>query len=155
MSVESIPVRIRDCTCPQTPHPDGDFLYFAPKLSLEAGLAAAVAIRDNADDEIALQAALGRVLFLYNVMDWNLTDEKGHKRPFVRRELEAAVPWEDGGYVAAEKADDLYSAVALSPLVRKMRDLSSAGRTGNSRSPKRRTQTGRRPLSGPSSATAA
>lgn len=38
--MELVPVRVRDCACPGTPHPDGDIVNINPKLPLIAGLEA-------------------------------------------------------------------------------------------------------------------
>lgn len=35
-----VPVRVRDCACPDTPHPDGDHVYILGTLPLAAGLVA-------------------------------------------------------------------------------------------------------------------
>ena len=38
--MELVQVRVRDCACPDKPHPDGDIVYLAPTLSLAGGLEA-------------------------------------------------------------------------------------------------------------------
>ena len=43
----SDPFRVRDCTCLDTPHPDGDVVFFPPQLDLNAGLAVTSAIANS------------------------------------------------------------------------------------------------------------
>ena len=46
----TIPVRVRDCTCPDTPHAEeGDIVYVSPTLSFAGGLAAEAALHEVAE----------------------------------------------------------------------------------------------------------
>src|SRR5438477_10834875 len=97
----SDPFRVRDCTCPDTPHPDGDVVFFPPQLDLNAGLAVTSAIA-NATDEDELEVRLRRALFIWGPDGWNLMEqnEKGKlvPKPFDRRQLETEFTWETGAF---------------------------------------------------------
>jgi hypothetical protein len=144
-------LRVRDCRCPDSPHPDGDTVTFPPRLGLNAGLAVALALQE-AETEDEGKVLLGRALFFWGPDGWNLTDEKGKPRDFDRKLLEAEFPWEDGGLEIAERADGLYSGTALAPLVRRRLALLKSGRTKSSSSPSRTRKTGTRKPSASSSA---
>ena len=141
----SEPFRVRDCTCPNAPHPDGDVVFFPPQLDLNAGLAVTSAIA-NASDEDELEVRLRRALFVWGPDGWNLMEEdkKGElvPKPFDRRRLEAEFGWNAGGFEIAEEANRRFSEAAIAPLAARLKRLSANGATGSSSSPKRRTKAG-------------
>lgn len=128
---DPVPVRIGDCECPGTPHPDGDFVYLAPVLSAPGGMAAQGAISDAGTDGVRLQELLWRVYRDHGVIDWNLTDEEGDKVALTAANKEAGLPYAKGGRLVADKADDLYAQDVLAPFVERIERLrrSSAGST--------------------------
>ena len=128
--------RVRDCACPEAPHPDGDVVFFPPQLDLNAGLAVTSAIA-NATDEDELEVRLRRALFVWGPDGWNLADEKGRPKPFDRRQLEAEFGWNAGGFEIAEEANRRFSEAAIAPLAAKLARLSGNGRTASSSSRKR------------------
>ena len=132
----SEPFRVRDCTCPNAPHADGDVVTFPPQLDLNAGLAVTSAIA-NATDEEELEVRLRRALFVWGPDGWNLADDKGRPKPFNRKELEAEFGWNSGGFEIAEEANRRFSEAAIAPLAAKLARLSANGRTGGSSSRKR------------------
>ena len=133
-----VPVRFRDCTCPGTPHPDGDVAYLRPYLDYAGGAEALAAIRDVAGDTDKFDQVLGPIFIRRGVADWNLLDENGDPIP-VTAEAVDALRWEDA-YELADRADDLYGGQVLAPLVKRMPGSSRTGRTGGStRRPRKRS----------------
>ena len=69
-------------------------------------------------------------------MSWNLVDEDGEPVPVTREALEE-LRWEDA-YELADRADDLYGAQVLAPLLKRMPKPSPTGRTnGSTRHPRK------------------
>jgi hypothetical protein len=122
-----VPVRFRDCTCPGTPHPDGDVAYLRPYLDLAGGAAALAAIAKSDGTEGGIAPLVGPVYLRHGVHSWNVVDEDGPVPVEAVNELR----WEDA-YDLAEKADDLYGEQVLAPLVRRMSQPSKAGPTNGS-----------------------
>jgi hypothetical protein len=134
------PVRVGDCLCPNTPHPDGDFVSLRPNLDLRGGFRvkrrlidlnkAAFAEGDHAD--IAdLEIALAEAYLTEGVFEWTLVDEEGPipitpetLRDHLFNDYSRAEP-------VADKADDLYRPAILDPLVE--RGSSSSPSTPNSK----------------------
>lgn len=98
---DPVPVRVRDCACPHTPHPDGDVVTIRPALSLAGGLAAEqqmlevfgqAPLPDGASDAQKDAVGARRALLLrpvwfetfirHGALGWNLTDEDGEPVPF-------------------------------------------------------------------------
>lgn len=126
---EPITVRVRDCECPGTPHPEGDEVYLAPKLPLAGGLQADFDIRKAAGDGTFL-AQLWQVTFVkHGAIGWNLLDEDGEPVPF-----DVNVLLEDYALASpvAEKADDIYGESVMRPLLQRLRTTSQTGRTAGS-----------------------
>lgn len=150
-------LRVRDCTCPESPHPDGDEIYFAPHCTLAAGMAAVYAVKEAGDDPMAFEALVGRALLFYNLIGWNFVtlDAKGRQEPiiFERSRIEELLPWDQGGFEAAERANDLYAKDVIAPLLARMQRTSGAGRTAKRTRPTRRTRSGVAKPSGSSSPT--
>ena len=144
--------RVRDCACPDVPHSDGDSVTFPPQLDLNAGLAVTSAIA-NATDEDELEVRLRRALFIWGPNGWNLVDDKGHPKPFDRKQLETEFTWNSGGFEIAEEANRRFGEAAIAPLAARHKRLSANGRTGGSSSPRRRTRAGTRKQSASSSPT--
>jgi len=141
-----IPVRFRDCSCPGTPHPDGDVAELRPFLDYPGGAEALAAIQKAGDDTDRFAELLGPVFIRRGVVSWNLLDAEGEPVPVTREALDG-LRWEDA-YELADRADDIYGAQVLAPLVRRMSNSSKNGRTSGStrprakRSPRRPTQSG-------------
>ena len=151
-----VPVRFRDCSCPGSPHPDGDIAELRPFLDYAGGAEALASVTvTDADGNSTLADVsewpqrIGPVFIRRGVVDWNVLDEDGDPVPVTREALEA-LRWEDA-YELADKADDLYGGQVLAPLVKRMNASSKAGRTGvSTRQPARRSPK-RPPLSASSS----
>ena len=154
---DTIPVRFRDCTCPDTPHPDGDVAELRPYLDYPGGAEALAAIRRAMDEttaaaeadptldadamRTALMAEYAVPVFIRRgVVAWNVVDDDGPV-PVTRAALDA-LRWEDA-YELGDRADDIYGGQVLAPLVKRISTSSSNGRTAGSaprkRSPKPRS----------------
>lgn len=147
----SVPVRFRGCECPGTPHPDGDVVYLAPKLSLAGGLAASADISAALGSGTML-AQLWQVTFVrYGAIDWNLVDEDGDPVPFdvnvLLDDYDLAVP-------VAEKADELYGDTVARPFLSRLKEISRRGRTARSTSPTATSTTKPRRRSSPATTAA-
>jgi len=147
---DPIEVRFRDCTCPGTPHPDGDVAYLRPYLDYAGGAEAlaSVTVSDSEGNTSLADVSewpqrIGPVFIRRGVIGWNVEDEDGPV-PVTREALEA-LRWEDA-YELADRADDLYGGQVLAPLVKRMQMSSKAGQTNGSTqrraSPKPRTPSG-------------
>ena len=133
---DTIPVRFRDCTCPGTPHPDGDIAELRPYLDYPGGAEALAAIQSVGDDTARFAEVLGPVFIRRGVVAWNLLDEDGEPVPVTREALDS-LRWEDA-YELADKADDIYGGQVLAPLVKRMATSSPTGRTnGSTRRPRK------------------
>lgn len=143
---EPVEVRVRDCACPNTPHPDGDVVFLAPKLSLAGGLAASADISTALGNGTML-AELWLVTFVkHGAIGWNLLDEDGDPVPFDVRVLlddyDLAMP-------VAEKADELYGDTVARPFLTRLKAISRRGPTAPSTSPTEPSTTKPRKRSSP------
>jgi hypothetical protein len=131
---DNVPVRVRDCACPGTPHPEGDLVYILPKIGLEGGTAAQVdfsttqreipltdADRASEDDPTPRRRLFSQTLqrrwmvtfVRFGAVGWNLVDENG-PLPFDVEELLSDF---DLAYPVADRADDLYAEAVMRPLL--------------------------------------
>lgn len=147
--MDLVPVRFRDCSCPGTPHPDGDFAYLRPFLDYAGGAEALRVIRDSGGDASRFDELLGPVFIRRGVVEWNLLDAQGDPVP-VTAEAVDALRWEDA-YELADRADDLYGGQVLAPLVKRMSASSRTGLTGGSTRTPRKRSPKPRSVSAPSS----
>ena len=124
-----VPVRFRDCSCPGTPHADGDIAELRPYLDYPGGAEALAAIQSLGGDMARFAEVIGPVFIRRGVVAWNVVDDDGPV-PVTNEALDA-LRWEDA-YELADKADDLYGGQVLAPLVRRMDALSPRGQTAPS-----------------------
>jgi hypothetical protein len=138
-----IEVRVRDCACPDAPHPDGDIVYLRPKIGLEGGIAAQQALA-KADGDVEVLTRLWLSLFVrYGATGWNLRDEGGAV-PF---DVDALLADYALSWAVAEKAEELYGDDVMRPLLNRPSTTSQAGPTvvstsatnTSTRSPRRRS----------------
>jgi len=139
---EPIPVRISDCRCPGTPHPEGDFGYLRPFLDYAGGAEALRAMAKAEGDVSRFAELVGPVYIRRGLVAWNRVDEDGETLP-LPDDPAVDLRYEDA-YWIAEKADDLYGESVLAPLVKKLAMSSPTGRTGGSTSANSRSRS-RRP----------
>lgn len=140
-------VRFRDCTCPGTPHPEGDGVFLRPFLGFLAGAEVMRIFKSSLGNLEALNEGIGPVFLREGPIGWNLVDADGP----IELDTEAllALPYEQG-IIIVEAADELYSHRVLDPLVRGLAKSSATGPTnGTSATP--RTSKPRRKPSSPSS----
>jgi hypothetical protein len=148
MTDELVPVRMSDCRCPGSPHPDGDIAYLRPYLLFEGGMEALRAM-SRADGDVSLFGTLvGPVYIRHGVVSWNRLDDAGEPVP-VTPEALAALRYEDA-YELADRADDLYGESVIAPLARRIAKSSAGGRTGASTSANSRSRSKRPRPSQPS-----
>lgn len=122
-------VRARDCTCPGTPHPDGDEVYLHPSLPFLGGVAARSVLAAFGDPVVA-EETLGRVYLRHGIAGWNLLDGRKRPRPCTPDAIEAEFSWRGGGRAIVEACDDLYQEEILAPLRERLGQLSELGSMG-------------------------
>lgn len=152
--MENIAVRIGDCTCPETPHPDGDVVYLLPTVPLRLGLACERIIanaREAGTD--ATTDALMEAFVSFGAVGWNRQYINGRgipePKPFDVNDILADYRIARG---VAEKADGLYSETIMAPFLEAQQTRSPTGPTGGTTSRRStRTSSRRKPSSGSTS----
>lgn len=144
--------RIRDCTCPGTPHAEGDGVFLRDTITLRGGLAAErvivgvindLALRGETEESAIDDALTPGLLDVYlrdGCTGWNVEDEDGPV-PFVLEDLLAdynlALP-------VAQKAQELYTEAVMRPLTARLSVTSARGSTSVSTSRTRKPTPRRR-----------
>jgi len=125
-----VPVRVRDCACPDSPHAEeGDIVYLAPKVSLDLGIAAQQSLMNSQGDPSRLTRLWMADYIRFGAKGANFLDPFDPEALLEDFELSGPV---------AEAANDLYSEVLLRPLGLSLSTSSPGGRTASSTSrPKR------------------
>ncbi len=131
-------VRAGDCPCPGTPHTE-EHVFLEPELTTPMA-AGAMAALNAADATIAdHQTALIESYLPRGIRSWSFleADENGRivSVPINRANLARLLPWNQGGFDLAERADSLYSETLLRPWVARMSMLSQRGQTGDTTPP--------------------
>jgi hypothetical protein len=140
-----VPVRVRDCACPGTPHDEGDVISLHPKIGLEGGLAAQQDVAAGRGD-VDLVTRRWMVTFVrYGVAEWNLVDESG-PRPL---DIDAILADYELAGPVADAAADLYTDMVLRPLVQASAKTSPSSPTVVSMSRARKSTHSRRRSSSP------
>lgn len=123
---QPVEVNVGACRCPGTPHTSGDLVYLAPEAPFELGFAAAVGMRLAAGDAVRTEVEIGRAYVAYGVVDWTFTDAEGNARPIFDslgnrlvspNDVLGELAWNRGGMEVAERANNLYFADVIAPLV--------------------------------------
>ena len=134
-----IPVRVRDCACPDTPHAEGDEVYLLPTLPMEGGLAAEQDLFAAAGDSNLLTRLWLRTFVTHGAVGWNLTDADGKPVPF---EVEAITADWALARPVANRASELYADTVMAPFLKEQAARSPTGPTAATTSrPTRRTRT--------------
>lgn len=121
-----VPVRVRDCACPETPHAEeGDIVWLAPKVSLDLGIAAQQALIQANGDASVLTRLWMAAFVRHGARGANFLE------PF---DAEALLEDFELSGPVAEAANDLYSEVLLRPLGITPSKPSRGGPTGRSTS---------------------
>jgi hypothetical protein len=127
---ELVPVRVRDCACPDTPHADeGDLVYLLPTLPFDGGILAEQQMLEAAaaGDGNRLNRMWLRTFLEYGATGWNLTDEDGEPVPF---DLDVLLADWRLSRPAADRASDLYAASVMEPFQTALAESSPTGQTG-------------------------
>lgn len=151
-----VPVPVT-CPCPGTPHADGDTVYLFPKLGLQGGVLAERQIRDMAGERTPneILAVLTETFVLHGIADWTLVDADA-KPVEVTEQAKRAIVLSDWGFarMIADKADSLYTAAVLDPLLTRSSNGSRQPSTAAStRPPKRSASKRQKPPQSSSTAT--
>lgn len=134
--------RGRDCTCPGTPHDEGDGAFAPVRPSLAVGLQTQVDYNASADARGFINVPdLTRRWFLtyarLAVVGWNLVDDAGKPVPF---DPDALVSDYEFALPIVDAIDDDYRDAVMRPLGLRPSGTSQPGRTNGSTSPVRSTK---------------
>ena len=131
------------CVCPGAPHATDTIVFrwpldFRTAVTLRRSLA--LAVQDREDDEpvdvAAVTAALTEAYLLHGIASWTVVDDAGKPVPVTRGAIRGYLFANvEAAMVAADAADDLYSAAVIAPLAVRPSMSSRGGQTGDSTSP--------------------
>ena len=151
-------VPVGACRCPGTPHTDGDWVELRPSPTIDIGSAIYAAVANVGDDPVQLQVEMTRAFLRFGIVAWSFTDERGDPVPIRPRStdfgdvISRLLPFSDGGFLVADRADELYSEEVLRPLMTRLSLMrSQGGQTVGSTSPTPRSLPTPAKRSGPSS----
>jgi hypothetical protein len=131
-----VPVRVRDCACPGSPHADeGDLVYLSPTLSMDGGILAEQQVQESGGDGNVLTRLWVRTFIEHGVTGWNLLDEAGEPVPFDLAVITA--DWSLARPVG-DAAAGLYGDVVLAPFLQASASKSPTGPTRRGTSHTRR-----------------
>lgn len=131
-----VPVRVRDCACPDLPHADdGDIVFLAPTLDVDGGSEAERDLVEAAGDERLLQRRWLRTFVTYGAKGWNLVDADGEAVPF---DVDAILSDWRLARPVGDAASDLYVDSVTAPFVKALQARSPTGRTAGTTSRRRR-----------------
>lgn len=126
-----IEVNIGACTCPGTPHPDGDVVYLRDKMTLAGGSILSGIVADyigtplNVRPPVSTLIADLRVAYVQQgVVGWNLSAEGADLALTPETLREQVIDDYARGILVADRADDLYYAPVLAPLLERVGQLS-------------------------------
>ena len=132
---ELVPVRVRDCACPDTPHADGDLIYLLPTLPMEGGIAAEQDLFAADGEASDLSRRWLRTFVTHGAVGWNLTDAEGGPVPFdvaaITGDWALARP-------VANRASELYADTVMAPFLPAPDARSPSGRTAPTTSHRQR-----------------
>lgn len=156
---DNVPVPLGYCPCEGEPHPDGDIVYLRPKLTMAGGMAAQGAILQSVVevegkavlDQLRLAELLAVVWIRHGVVEWTFQDDEGEPIPCTPGNVELALPYDAGGRIVADTADDLYNKAILAPLQDQSTKRSGRGPTPSSRTAISPTRPSRKRPPSPSS----
>ena len=131
-----VPVRVRDCACPDLPHADdGDIVYLAPHLDIDGGVEAERDLVESVGDERELTKRWLRTFIRYGATDWNLTDAEGEAVPF---DVDAILSDWSLARPLGDVASDMYAESIAAPFVKAQQVRSPTGPTAATTSRTRR-----------------
>ena len=140
MSDSLVPVSVA-CPCPDTPHADGDTVFLAPHLSLKGGLLAeATMVRswgklnvkgklpEVTEASLAIEASLREIYVSDGVKDWTFVDEEGPIEVNEQSIHDLLLSNFTLARPVGDKADELYTASVLDPLLARLSISSPSSR---------------------------
>ena len=113
MSVEVV-IRAGDCPCPGTPHTE-ERILLRDEASLALSIYAYKMLANTEGDWRAKEASLIAAYIPRGIEAWTFLDQNGEAVPITQENAERLMPWDKGGYLVMEKANDLYSDRVLGP----------------------------------------
>lgn len=138
----NVRVPVGACRCPNAPHEDGDWVDLRPSPTIDIGSAVYAAVANVGDDPVQLQVEMTRAFLRFGIVAWSFTDDRGEPIPIQPRRpdfgdvISRLLPFTDGGFLVADRADDLYSEEVLRPLMTRLSLMrSQGGQTVGSTSP--------------------
>lgn len=119
-------VNVGACRCPSRPHAT-DTVTLRTTVSVPMGMAAMQAMRGKAFEggtPADSMGALASVYLHHAIAAWSFVDEKGKPVPITPANADRLLPFEDGGFEVADRADDILQEQITRPLVKRMALLS-------------------------------
>ncbi len=122
MSNVDVEVRAGDCPCPGHPH---DVETVTLEVGEDGGATLALSIyayKMLANAEGTWQAKESALVASYipkAIIAWSFEDEQGHMVDINRQNAERLIPWDKGGHVVMERANELYSNRIIAPFLPK------------------------------------
>lgn len=127
------------CPCPGTPHPDGDTVELRPRLGLAAGIELQnIIVQANREgrDTNSLTGILVEGYVRLGVCAWTFVDAAGKPVPVSPESIQSLLLDDfTRATPIAEKADELYEAMVVGPLVAAAATSSPSTPTESSTSP--------------------
>jgi hypothetical protein len=121
MQPTSVAVPIGPCQCSGTPHEDGDVVELRERLSLAQGTQVQTVIimaRNAGQAPEIVTGLLAEAYLRVGVMAWNLVDDKGKPLPVTPDTIEERLLSDFSvGTLVSDRADELYAATVVLPLV--------------------------------------
>jgi len=114
MEDKNVRVPIGPCTCPGTPHAEGDWVELRPRLGMARSLAVirSAALNDPAVAEMQLVIGYTR----FGIADWNLTNGNSQKMELDGEHLEKFSESDPRAVIVAMRGDELYAEEVVAPL---------------------------------------
>jgi len=129
---DTVEVRLEECLCPGTPHPDGDTVQLRAELGLDGGLAVLAAMTQDTDAPVIER--LGRAYLRHGVLSWTFVDERGTPVPVSAATIQR-LRWSAGVLRLADRAAALYGEAVLVPLGIAGNGSSQSGQSDDATSP--------------------
>lgn len=130
MSVEVV-IRTGDCPCPGMPHTE-ERVFLEDEATLPLSIYAYKMLANAEGNWRAKEAALIASYIPRAITAWSFTDRNGDVLPITTENAERLIPWDRGGYLVMEKANELYSDRVLAPFLPPRKELGSAPTSSSS-----------------------
>lgn len=121
-------------------------MELSTSIPIAVGAGVLAAVRATRGDEVRLAAMMAQVYVHFGITAWSFTGEPDGDRPGdpIRVDTMSSgwdelvsrlLPWDQGGALVADRADELYSENVLRPLTGRTLTQSRDGQTAGSTSP--------------------